>query len=297
MKGDFAGVFGHAVLRSFTEDTIKAAFAATGVHPFDPAVIPKKAMKPSLPTSTRGSFPLPQPSPVRAIIATMGNRPPTNFELSPTTHSALIAGPSRIPASPKTPSNLRRVREPDVDPNLETPSKRLQIMYSELGSTLSGSMLVSKVCMMSMYKVTAPVFEAVPELPQPDWGLLYRSSSAGYQSRASLEQQNQELTESLDRSRHIIRTHKLMEEGQSAHLIIQHAHLVKLNQSLNAKENKKGDRTTLFTGGLGRHLTDSEVTDQLIAQNQRKEAKAAEKAKRKSGREADAAARAAVEAE
>ena len=34
-----------------------------------------------------------------------------------------------------------------------------------------------------------------------------------------------------------------------------------------------------------------------MAQNQRKEAKAAEKAKRKSGREADAAARAAVEAE
>ena len=89
-----------------------------------------------------------------------------------------------------------------------------------------------------------------------------------------------------------------MEEGRSAHLIIQHAHLVKLNQSLNAKENKKeGDRTILFTGGLGRHLTDSEVTDQLIAQNQRKEAKAAEKAKRKSGHEADAAAQAAVEAE
>ena len=35
----------------------------------------------------------------------------------------------------------------------------------------------------------------------------------------------------------------------------------------------------------------------MIAQNQRKEAKAAKKAKRKSGREADAAARAAVEAE
>ena len=35
MKGDFAGVFGHAFLHSFMEDTIKAAFATTGVHPFD----------------------------------------------------------------------------------------------------------------------------------------------------------------------------------------------------------------------------------------------------------------------
>ena len=92
--------------------------------------------------------------------------------------------------------------------------------------------------------------------------------------------------------------HELLEQGWSAHLVIQHANLVKLNQYLNAKENKKEeDCTTLFTGGLGRHLTDSEVTDQLMAQNQRKEAKAAERAKRKSGHEVDTVVQAAVEAE
>ena len=54
--------------------------------------------------------------------------------------------------------------------------------------------------------------------------------------------------------------------------------LVKLNQSLNAKENKKGeDRSTLFTSEFGRNLTDSEVTDQFIVQNQRMEAKVAKK--------------------
>jgi len=104
-KSDFAGVFGHAYLHVFTEDTIKTAFSATGIHPFNPNAIAEKQMKPSLPTSMKASFPLTQPSPVHAIIATMGSHPPTTFELSPTTHSAPIAGPSCImPSIPSTAS-------------------------------------------------------------------------------------------------------------------------------------------------------------------------------------------------
>jgi hypothetical protein len=57
-KADFAGVFGQAFLRLFTEDTVKAAFAATGVYPFNPDAITKEQMKLSLPTSTKASFPI-----------------------------------------------------------------------------------------------------------------------------------------------------------------------------------------------------------------------------------------------
>jgi hypothetical protein len=89
MKASFAGVFGHAFLRAFTPDTVKAAFAATGVYPFNPNAIKEKQMAPSLPTSTKGTFPLPQPSPVRAIIAAMGAQPPMAFDLSPTTWDPL----------------------------------------------------------------------------------------------------------------------------------------------------------------------------------------------------------------
>jgi hypothetical protein len=38
-KSDFAGVFGRAFIRSFTKDTVKAAFVATGVYPFNPMAI------------------------------------------------------------------------------------------------------------------------------------------------------------------------------------------------------------------------------------------------------------------
>ena len=62
-KTDFASVFGCAFLRVFLDDTVKAAFVATGVHLFNPDAISDKQLKPSLPTSMKGSFPLPQPCP------------------------------------------------------------------------------------------------------------------------------------------------------------------------------------------------------------------------------------------
>ena len=63
-KADFAGMFRCAFLRAFTSESINAAFAATGVYPFNPAAITEKQLKASLPTSTRSTFPLQQPSPV-----------------------------------------------------------------------------------------------------------------------------------------------------------------------------------------------------------------------------------------
>ncbi|KZP24924.1 hypothetical protein FIBSPDRAFT_856278, partial [Athelia psychrophila] len=211
-KKDFAGVFGRAYLKAFTEDTIKAAFAATGLHPFNPDVIKEKQMKASLPTSTRSSFPLPQPSPVRAIITAMGTHPPTQFELSPT-HFAL--------ASP---------REPQIDPALlpetpETPSKRMRLLYGTLATTSSGSLLVSKARLPSNYTPHQPVFETLPPLPQPEWSVLEKTPSS---SRAALEAENTMLREQLGYSRDIIRVREAMDQGKNAQLILQHAELRKL---------------------------------------------------------------------
>jgi hypothetical protein len=64
-KADFACVFGTAFLQAFTPETTRAAFEATGVHPFNPNVISEQQIQPSIPMSTKGTFPLQQPSPVR----------------------------------------------------------------------------------------------------------------------------------------------------------------------------------------------------------------------------------------
>ena len=63
-KADFVGMFEHAFLHTFTSKSIKAAFSATGIYPFNPAAITDKKMTTSLPTSTKSTFPLQQSSPI-----------------------------------------------------------------------------------------------------------------------------------------------------------------------------------------------------------------------------------------
>ena len=173
------------------------------------------------------------------------------------------------------------------------------IFYSAMGSTSSGSMLLSKTRITSVYEVAAPVLEDMPELPEPDWGLLEDlPATDGYQSRESLLTKIRQLTESLHCARVLIGTHKVIQERSTAQLIVQHAHLSKLNQALNAKENKKSnDRTILFAEGFGRHLTSDQSISLVEGQKERKEKEAAEKAQRLQGREARKAAKAAAEAE
>jgi len=56
-KGDFAGVFGRAFLRAFTLECVKAAFEATGVHPFHPGVIMDVSKLSHICFFTWGTFP------------------------------------------------------------------------------------------------------------------------------------------------------------------------------------------------------------------------------------------------
>src|SRR5262245_27876622 len=121
----------------------------------------------------------------------MHNHPHTSFNLSPLHHRYTAATEHSPPSSPG-PSNKHTN---DTDP--ETPSNRMHIIYSNLGVTSGGSLLVSKNCISSAYKVAAPTFEVAPLLPELDWTLLQKRNDADYQSRNSLLQQNVALTKSL----------------------------------------------------------------------------------------------------
>lgn len=70
-KTNFMEVYAKAHIRAFTEANIKAAFAKTGVVPFNPNVISEQTMAPSLETSTSSTrlMPLGVASPVREISA------------------------------------------------------------------------------------------------------------------------------------------------------------------------------------------------------------------------------------
>jgi hypothetical protein len=119
-----------------------------------------------------------------------------------------------------------------------------------------------------------------------------------YQSREGLLEENGRLTESLERSRTIIRTHEVIEERSAAQLIVQNAHLNKLNKALHARENKNNsERTVLFANGYGRHLTCPESISLVWNQKERKEREAVEKVQRQEARGACKAAKAAAEVE
>jgi hypothetical protein len=292
-KADFCGVFGRAFLRAFTKHNVEAAFAATGIHPFDPDVVKPEQMKPAEATSTRSSFPLQQSSPVRAIIAACQNHEFTHQECHPDSPSQSQAGPSTFPGSmsddtidPALRSPPKRRIDPASNPDLATPSKRMRFLAAGLTNTSSGSILISKarVSHLEMAKhLTPPVVEHVPgELEYPEWSLLQYDAPLMSLPRSALEARCEALTESLERSRKIITAQQIINESSNAQLVIMNLANTKLNQSLHAKDaKKKNDRTIMYPGGKGRHLTAIEVIQQKRKLEEDKQKEEAEKEQRK----------------
>lgn len=61
-------VYSRARARAFTPETIRSAYRTTGLIPRRRDFLCPDAMAPALERSTKGGFPLPLPSPVRAIV-------------------------------------------------------------------------------------------------------------------------------------------------------------------------------------------------------------------------------------
>jgi hypothetical protein len=243
-KGDFTHLFGRAYIKAFDEDTIKAAFCVTGVHPFSCEAITEDQLKPSIPHSVKGSFPLPQPSPVQAVMAVFHHQPLTSFDVSPSTHSVAPSSPSE---------SHRRARDPNIDPALYTPLKRMRMMYSTLGGMTTGLYLVSNTKFTSATPVPSIVLEKLPDLPQPDWSVL-ETEHEGWKTRQQLERENKGLRSSLGHAKTHLRARDLMLEGTHAQLVVQDIHLHKTQRALHNKEHRStGGRMIRLCYSMDRH--------------------------------------------
>lgn len=252
-----------------------AAFKATGIHPFDPNVIKPAQMQPSQNTSTRASFPQPQTSPTRAVMVafrdysftTQGTRPDSPPTAGP---SSSLAASDPIPMATDTyplPSTPSKRRDPASNPDLATPHKRMRLLGVGLANTSSGSFLVTKarVSHLEMKRVIhPPVLECVPgEIATPDWSLIDKHAPFSEFTRSALESQCGALEKCLLLAQQRLEAQEMIMEGQNAQLIIQNIGMERMNHSLHEKEKgKKSDRTVLFPGGKGRHLTDPELIKQ-----------------------------------
>ena len=292
-KGDFTGLFGKAYLAAFTKDTIEAAFRATGIYPFDRTVIKLKQMKPSETTSVKGPFAITQTSPVCAIISSFIMHAPTSSDISPSHTTQTHSGASE-PASPSVNPNshllvpaISTKHSQDSNPNdtPDSPSKCMRIMTSVLASTSSGSFLVSK----TPYTSSQP-FPRVPKrvpanVAQPNWSLLETVPCSNfYQSKSEMAKKISELTESLQASKQQVEAYMAMTEVQTAQMVLQDMSLLKMNQTIMAKEKKKkDDHTKIHMNGFGQLFTNDEcitlVKEQAI-QRQEKENKKGKRAER-----------------
>ncbi|KAF7336140.1 DDE-domain-containing protein [Mycena venus] len=278
-KADFTGLFGRAYLWAFTESTVKAAFRVTGIYPFNPNVIKPEQMKPAEATSTKGGFPLLQPSPVRAVMAALHHNPPTAFAVDPDTF--IPVGGSVTPQC--------RSRDPNIDPALYTPSKRMRFMTSALTTTSSGSFLVSKDLVTSKSHLPDPVLEGPPTIiPQLDLGSMELSDEdLERMSKHELLEATKMLRQNLGLANQHIAARDGIIESAHATIVLQNVFCERQSEALNAKEQKKkSNHVALSMGGLGRHLTALEWIEQTELAQKARDDEIAVKEKRAEGREA-----------
>ncbi|KAJ6536521.1 hypothetical protein DFH09DRAFT_931217 [Mycena vulgaris] len=233
---------------------------------------------------------------------------PTAFELDNNTHTAPIASGSGHRASPEPSGSrqavtpLRRQRDPNIDPALYTPSKRMRFMTGALAGTESGSFLVSKTAVTSRSTIAPPVLEKLPPLPGLDWGLIdaNRPNKIQHLSANDLRGRVEELTSSLMLGRQHLVARDGIIEAANAQLIIQNIFVSKQSEALHGKENKKRKgkgKVKVFDDGKGRHLTAPQFIEALEKETQEKADEEAAKDSRAKARENKKAARAALEKE
>ena len=201
---------------------------------------------------------------------------------------------THIPSPTRNDNTRKRRLDPASRADLVTPSKRMHLLGIGLANTESGSFLVTKAraTHIDMNKlIQKPVLEWVPdELPTPDWSLLHSTRPLSTYTRRELEERCQAVSESLAHAKTRLVAQELILEGQGAQLILQNMGMEQMNLTIHAKEKaKQTDRTVLFPGGKGRHLTDPELIaekrrlenekrEKELAKEQRKMAKANKKA-------------------
>ncbi|KAJ6535732.1 hypothetical protein B0H19DRAFT_963687 [Mycena capillaripes] len=204
--------------------------------------------------------------------------------------------------SPQTPSR-RRGRDDDlenIDPTLWSPSKKMRTLYAHLGTTSTGSLLLSSPKMKSYdTPILPPVIQAVPSsIPTPNWSLFTPVTvNEPYKTRNQLEMEIAELKEQLGLAHQNVTVRDQIIEEANATMVFQNLGLKKINEALHEKEEKATtDRARLFKG-KAQCLSSDEFNNSLKELEEARQAKAAGKEANKLERERKKAMLAEIEKE
>ncbi|KAF5344652.1 hypothetical protein D9758_016411 [Tetrapyrgos nigripes] len=280
-KSNFLVVYGEAHLQALTAKNIEAAFAKTGVWPYNPNIVTKDMMASSKETSSTGSLPVPEPSPVHTVSTLMQAMQKRQAENSP----------------PSTPSARRNTRRPRLkDP--ETPTRRRQIDPDEdifmmpiqdginnLQKT-STSFLVSDTPIDAATAVLPhmPTFQFSPMKPDLNAALLKTPPSTEREEILLLE------------LRKIMRKYNSLKEtaiSLQSSLVLNSVYCDTLHERLAAQEEMKKhiSKARLMGDGMPKLLTSEEFVNRVEEFMRESEEKAKQLQDKQASKEEIAAAR------
>jgi hypothetical protein len=275
-KQNFLSIYGAAHVRTLTPTNIRAAFAKTGVWPFNPNVITPAMMAPSRDTSEKAAMPLKQPTPIRIVADIFDNiarRQPSKAQLLSSSGLPISGSPLHnqlggIPSTstytdlcmedlPESESEITGVpRETTLD-GIKIPSLLLHA-FARLSQS-SASYLVSNSPIEPNAK--PPVLDPIlisPVKPRHT-DLLTRVPETETERLCQMALQDAEIREAV---------HKGMIRGQQAALVLQALYCTRVRRQLATREKKKiQKKNKLFGDGLPKLLTGDDFI-KLVLENE-----------------------------
>ena len=242
IKENFTHLFDTAFLQAFDAKTIKAAFMATGVWPFNQEAVKTEQMQPSEHTSMASTYPTTMTSPVRRVI--------TVFDGVPLGDS--------VGSDQQTP---------------ETPTRHGQQLMESLSQSASGSFLVLHARFNGTETIGPLVFEGAPYLPEPSWELIYSAQeNLDTANNTQLRQQVTELIQTLSLAQtHIIQLREV-NRCANAQMAIQKLYGKGMQLGLQEKiKQRTQDTLSLFKKGHGGVYTHPDVLAEIEEQERQKE--------------------------
>jgi hypothetical protein len=278
-KTNFLSVYARAHMRAFTQANILAAFAKTGIVPFNPDVVTAAMMAPSLETSTSSHLPLALASPVQEIVDLISHHQACKHKRAEEEDNSACKCGAR-------PDNLRspQPRTPSQGPSspqlvIHSPYTPVQRALNGLAST-SASFLVSESPISSTSRL--PAFMALiisPTLHQHD-ALLEKEPAT---------ENEKLLIAALRESQQTNTTQKVIIMKMQAETILQCTYVEDIRGQLQGQEEKKSKASQtgrLLKGdGKARVLTQDEFFEGVQAMHEARDAAKEASSKRKDAKE------------
>ena len=235
-KANFILIYSRAHRKALTPENIKAAFRKTGACPFNPDVVTKDMMAPSLEMSSKGSLPLPLASPVKVLTNAI-----RQYQMEHTHMPPLPPPPPPLSLTP---------------PDWLTNAQAAEQAVNELVST-SARFLVSSSPVQSTHSL--PAFIPTPITPtcKQKHELLEREPES---AKEKLYQ------EALHNAYECETYYKSSLAGMQSTVVLQSMFCDRLSSQLAAQEEKKNSRKSgqLIDNGLPRLLTGDEFHSHVV---------------------------------